>query len=130
MEGISDLSMILKHLHPVLHEGEYVFCSRDNLEHIELKDVLMLFQENEGVTLILESEKAKNYSILENSTFAWITLQVHSSLSTVGLTAAFSAALALEKISCNVVAAYFHDHIFVPFQDRERAMQALLTLTN
>ena len=59
----------------------------------------------------------------------WITLDVHSSLEAVGLTAAVSAALAEENISCNVVAAYYHDHLFVPVADAERAMETLMRLT-
>jgi len=54
-----------------------------------------------------------------------ITLQIHSSLSAVGLTAAVSKILADEGISANIVAAYFHDHVFVP---SHRADEALLAL--
>jgi uncharacterized protein len=61
---------------------------------------------------------------------AWITLTVHSALEAVGLTAAFSKALADVNISCNVVAGYYHDHIFVPQQDAEKAMAVLESLAH
>jgi uncharacterized protein len=41
------------------------------------------------------------------------------------LTAAFSNALAAVGISCNVMAAYFHDHIFVDTKDARQAMKVL-----
>ncbi len=56
---------------------------------------------------------------------SWITLRVHSALEAVGLTAAFSAALSREGISANVVAGYFHDHLFVPEDRRDDAMRVL-----
>ncbi|HEX8350737.1 MAG TPA: ACT domain-containing protein, partial [Hymenobacter sp.] len=59
---------------------------------------------------------------------AWITLTVHSSLEAVGLTAAFARALARGNVSCNVVAAYYHDHIFVAAQDADKAMRLLQEL--
>jgi len=61
--------------------------------------------------------------------FRKISLRVHSSLEAVGLTAAFATQLSDEGISANVVAGYFHDHIFVPRQDAERAITALNQLT-
>ena len=61
---------------------------------------------------------------------SWITLTVHSSLDAVGLTAAFSKALSDEGISCNVVAAFYHDHIFVDRNDAEKALQILNKLSD
>ncbi|WP_232815997.1 ACT domain-containing protein [Chryseobacterium capnotolerans] len=59
---------------------------------------------------------------------SWITLEIHSSLSAVGLTAKFSQALSDAGISCNVVAAYFHDHIFVDEKDTTQAIKVLNAL--
>ena len=61
---------------------------------------------------------------------SWITLTVHSSLEAVGLTAAFSKALSQEGISCNVVAAFYHDHIFVGKNDADKAMEILNRFAN
>jgi hypothetical protein len=41
------------------------------------------------------------------------------------LTAAVSGELARQNIPCNMVAAYHHDHVFVPSAMAERALQAL-----
>ena len=78
-----------------------------------------IFHEKEGVTFILEQQDAVN---------RLITLNVHSSLDAVGLTAAFSAKLAEKNISANVVTAYYHDHIFVPEEKAEQALNAILEL--
>jgi hypothetical protein len=59
---------------------------------------------------------------------AWITLNVHSALEAVGLTAAFATALGQAGISCNVIAGYYHDHLFVGQADAERAMHVLRDL--
>jgi hypothetical protein len=50
---------------------------------------------------------------------------VHSSLEAVGLTAAVAGALTAAGISANVVAAFHHDHVFVPADRAEAAMAQL-----
>jgi hypothetical protein len=72
------------------------------------------FREREGVSLILERSTAATLGFDVSLPVRRIVLQVHSALDGVGLTAAVSAALCAEAIPCNVVAAYHHDHIFVP----------------
>ena len=57
-----------------------------------------------------------------------ITLTIHSSLEAVGLTGAFATELARHGISANVVAGFYHDHIFVGAADADRAMAALTDL--
>nr|WP_269151213.1 ACT domain-containing protein [Spelaeicoccus albus] len=59
----------------------------------------------------------------------WITLQVHSALDAVGLTAAVSTALATAEISCNVIAGNYHDHLLVPIDRLDDALGVLRELT-
>jgi len=75
--------------------------------------------------LILKKEIADTLKLEYLVVMSWITLTVHSSLEAVGLTAAFSKALSENEISCNVVAAYYHDHIFVNKKDVHKALEIL-----
>lgn len=126
--GETDLTKLLKTLKPKHNSGEYVFCVVDDLLKVKSSDVIMSFQEQEGFTIIIRREAADKYSLTYTHLFSWITLTVHSSLTAVGLTAAFSKALAEKGISCNVVAAFYHDHIFVDQKDTEEAMTILTRL--
>jgi hypothetical protein len=129
LTGESDLTKLLQNMKPETHQGEYVFCLFGSMESALAHDPVCLFQEAEGVTAILSRQTADSANISYSAIFAWITLTIHSSLEAVGLTAAVSRALTQANISCNVVAAYFHDHILVPVKDAGRAMQVLLGLT-
>ena len=55
--------------------------------------------------------RADESGLSYESIFSKITLEIHSSLDAVGLTAAFSNKLTSYGISANVVAGYYHDHI-------------------
>lgn len=125
----TNLQKLLQSLQPEQNPGEFVFCQVKDLQQIEWAEVLMFFQEKEAVTLILKKETADRLSLSYPAIMSWITLTVYSSLTAVGLTAAFSNALAAKGISCNVVAAFNHDHIFVTQKDTERAMEALIQLS-
>lgn len=129
MSGEKDLAVLIQNMEPVLNTGEYVFCTVENLDQIpDIEKALFFFRENEAVTIVLEKNIADDWSLKYNYISSWITLNIHSSLEAVGLTAAFSNALKKENISCNVVAAYFHDHIFIARKDAEKAMEALHAL--
>lgn len=128
MKGETQLDKLLQHLDPVQVPGEYVFCTGKVLEPAVLREVIGSFRETEGMTYILPRTAAHAAGLEYDGSMAWITLQVHSSLHAVGLTAAFASALAGAGISCNVVAAYYHDHLFVPFIDAERALSILQSL--
>ena len=129
MIGEADLAKILKTLKPKHNAGDYVFCVVDDLNKFNLDEIIFFFREVEGTTVVLKKEVADKLELDYTFVAAWITLTVHSSLESVGLTAAFSKALSEEGISCNVVAAHHHDHIFVPKKDGEKAMTALTKLS-
>ena len=129
MEGEKDITRILQTLNPVLNEGTYVFCTTKDMGEIAPEDAVMTFCEREGTTIILEQQLADELNFKYSFVARWITLSVHSSLEAVGLTAAFSQALARENISCNAVAGYYHDHIFVDEKDAGKAMEVLRKLS-
>ncbi|KQS97811.1 MULTISPECIES: ACT domain-containing protein [unclassified Rhizobium] len=127
MTGITDLATLLQQMQPALRPGEYVYClaaDSDPAASLALSP-LGFFREDEGLTLILDRATADAAGLAYGPVLRCITLTVHSALEAVGLTAAVSAALTRHGISANVVAAYHHDHIFVPVGDAERALLAL-----
>ncbi len=128
MAGETDLRKLLGGLKPELNAGEFVYCCLNSRQASASLEPLCTFLEQEGLTAILPRAAADEMGFSCSVVFAWITLTVHSSLEAVGLTAAVSHALAEANISCNVVAAYHHDHLFVPMQDAERAMDVLRSL--
>ncbi|MEO6231276.1 MAG: ACT domain-containing protein [Ferruginibacter sp.] len=125
MNGEKNLDKLLKTMRPTHNFGDYVFCVVDNLDGIKVEDTVLIFKEQEGITVIIAKELADSLGLPYSFVARWITLSVHSSLEAVGLTAAFSTVLANEGISCNVVAAFYHDHIFVDKKDVMKAMEIL-----
>lgn len=128
MTGETHLGTLLASLSPRLNPGQFVFCSVPQPSAMQLATALGSFREAEGTTLILAREEAERLGLAYAYPAAWITLEVHSSLAAVGLTAAFARALADDGISCNVIAGYHHDHLFVAEADAERALTRLRRL--
>lgn len=112
-------------MEPELNEGVYIFASVPPDASLAAIEPLATFREKEGMTVIVREEDALRLDLPILFRAAWITLTVHSDLHAVGLTAAFATALAECGISCHVVAAALHDHIFVPV---DRAHEALARL--
>lgn len=126
MSGETDLTTLLRSMEPQLWEQPLIFCSVDPLayEHLEVTPIGM-FREREGVTLILDQQQADRAHLPYTDLWACITLTIHSSLTAVGLIAAISRELAAAGLSVNPVSAYYHDHLFVLWDERERATQVL-----
>ncbi|MGR6834158.1 ACT domain-containing protein [Aliivibrio wodanis] len=126
MSGITDLDELLRSMNPKLIESEFVFCTVSGVltDYVELNPVAT-FIESEGVTLVLKKSVAEKAGLSFDGTYNQITLTVHSSLEAVGLTAAVASKLASKGISANVIAAYYHDHVFVQTSKAEAAVSAL-----
>lgn len=77
---------------------------------------------------MLDRSQADAAGLSYDAVFAMITLTVHSSLEAVGFLAAIAARLASHGISVNPVSAFYHDHLFVPIAQAERAMALLQSL--
>jgi hypothetical protein len=127
-QPISNLTTLLRSMEPVLHEGIYAYCTVPHDAEIAALTPVVTVREREGMTLVVPEEQAVAASLRVLFRAAWISLTVHSDLEAVGLTAAFSSALGQAGISCNVVAGAFHDHLFVPFAQAQKALQVLRAL--
>ncbi len=123
-EQLTDLKAILAALDVVARDAAYVVATV-GAGSPAVADAHATIAETEGMTVVLPVAAAERHGIVGEPTFAWLTLTVFSSFEAVGLTAAFSAALAAADISCNVLAGYHHDHLLVPVRDRDRALEVL-----
>lgn len=84
--------------------------------------------EDEGTTAVVTVEEAERRGWSVDFRAAWLTVTVHSSLEAVGLTAALAEVLTDLGIPCNVLAGYFHDHLLVPLDRVDEAIQGLESL--
>ena len=129
-EPVRDREAMIAGMGPRLdtQRWRFVLVSPDTAPQL-LGAAIGTFREDEGVTAIVPSGLADELGI-EGPDFARITLMVHSDLEGVGLTAAVAGALADAGIACNMVAAFHHDHAFVPWARSEEGLQALVDLAH
>lgn len=121
------LSDMLAGLSPALHDEAYLFVTFANGQSPgnATESAIGWFREAEGISLILPRDQALSLGCADGSPMRQITLEVHSSLDGVGLTAAVAGRLAEHGIACNMVAAFHHDHLFVPADRAEEALALL-----
>lgn len=130
MNGLSHLPTLLATMQPVLAADRFVFCAlRDSdWATVAALDPVVMVREVEALTVVVKVAAAQVHGLATEPVMRRITLGVHSDLEAVGLTAAVATALAEAGISANVVAGYYHDHIFVPDRQAQEAMSALEAL--
>ncbi|MGB3829083.1 MAG: ACT domain-containing protein [Ornithinimicrobium sp.] len=127
MSGEVRLSELLRFMSARVRQGSFVFVTVD--EQPADVEVLASVVEAEGLSLVLSQQDADRLGLRYDFRAGWITLQVHSALEAVGLTAAVSAALTEQGISCNVIAGHHHDHLLVPLDRTEEALAVLRELS-
>jgi hypothetical protein len=129
LERASSLRALIASMSPILNTERVAFVSLAIGEEapagIPGTAIIGTFREPEGLTVFLELDVAEQFNLQISYRAAWITLILRSDLTSAGLTAAFSGALGAAGISCNVVAAAYHDHIFVPLDAADAAMDVL-----
>ncbi len=112
-------------MNPELDEQPFVFCTvREPLPEGLAAQCWAIVREPEAQTLILPAAVARA-SGLEGEQFGRITLRVHSSLDAVGFLAVLTRRLAAARIPVNVVSAFYHDHLFVPWPGRHEALRVI-----
>lgn len=124
---MTNLEQLVQEIQPRLNPGNYTFCTLQIGQPIP-DGSISWFVESDGISVILPVGAAKRSNLPIVFQAEWITLEVYSDLSSVGLIAAVSTVLAQAGISCNIVAGYHHDHLFVPVGRGQEAMNLLLEL--
>lgn len=125
MTGVVDLDDLCRQMTPRLVDGVYVYCTFTDSRLPSGLEPICTFREAEGLTAIIGKREAEEASLPHVFPCRLITLTVHSSLDAVGFLARISARLSRAGIACNVVAAFHHDHLFVPEARAEDTLQIL-----
>lgn len=125
MSGETDLGRILGSLAVRQREGVYVFASIPPGEPLPDVAIAAMVSESEGTSLVIALEAAADAGLPYEFEAAWLTLTTHTSLEAVGVTASLSTALAVRGIPCNVIAGFHHDHMLIPIDRVEDAIQAI-----
>lgn len=130
MAGLTDLKQALQSLKVQCDGVQYGFASIADESQIARNKVLATFHENGRVAVIAPKEYLDTVAIDNEGPYAKLTIDVYTSLELVGLTAVIATKLAQNGISANVVAAFYHDHVFVQYGLRNKAIGFLESLKN
>jgi len=130
MTGESDLRRLQQHMAPQLHPQTFVYCNFADFQLPQGLSPICTFREAEGLTAIVERAQAERANVPHVFEARLITLTVHSSLDAIGFLATVTTALAKAGIPCNAVAAFHHDHLFVPTARADDAMSLLAALAS
>lgn len=124
MAGMTDLDEMLRTLTVSRRRDTYTFVTLDIAPPLG-DGVAAVISEFEGPTVVATTERARIEGWPIDFEAVWLTLDIHSALAAVGLTATFAEALTEAQISCNVIAGFHHDHILVPADRADDAIARL-----
>lgn len=127
MAGATDLGEILRSLRVSRRDEPVTMVAVDEVVGPG-PGIAATIGEAEGLTVVATVTEAERRGWPVEFLAAWLTIDVHTSLEAVGLTAALSTVLAERGIACNVVAAYHHDHLLVPLDRVDEAIEAIRAL--
>lgn len=130
MSGVVDLGDLCRQMTPRLADGVYVYCTFSDFRLPGGLEPICTFREAEGLTAIVSRREAEAAALPYVFPCRLITLTVHSSLDAVGFLARITDRLARSGIACNAVAAFHHDHLFVPEARAEETLQLLRNLAS
>ena len=128
VSGETNLTTLISSMNPVLHPDVYVFAKTTDADRAGNTSAKMIFEEAEAITLILKRPEAERQQLSYEFPCRMITLNIHSALDAVGFIAAVTTELARHGIGVNPVSGFYHDHLFVPADRANDAMQALKAL--
>ncbi len=114
MTGATDLQKMLSEMRVTMRDPTYCLVSLASPSAELRNSAAAMIVEEEAVTLVITTDEAKANELPYDFAAAWLTLEVHSSLHAIGLTAAVAQMLTDEGIACNVLAGFYHDHLLVP----------------
>ena len=128
MSAVDDLHDLCRQMTPSIADGVFVYCSFSDFRLPHGLEPICTFRESEGLTAIVGKSQAEAASVPYTFPCRLITLAVHSSLDAVGFLACITDRLARAGIACNAVAAFHHDHLFVPEARAAETLQVLHSL--
>ncbi|MCB4365450.1 ACT domain-containing protein [Hydrogenophaga taeniospiralis] len=129
MSGEKNQIRLQQMMAPDLRPETYVYCTFPDQRLPIGLDPICTFREAEGLTAIVEQSQAVRANVKHIFEAKLITLTVHSSLEAIGFLAMISTHLAKAGIPCNAVAAYHHDHLFIPVDRADDAFSLLESLS-
>lgn len=125
MSGLTDLRETLNSIQVSCDNIKYGFASIKDKTLIDRDSVLSTFHENGQLAVVAPKHYLDSKGIENEGPYAKLTIEVHTSLELVGLTAVMATKLAEHGISANVIAAFYHDHVFVQYGLKDKAKQLL-----
>ncbi len=130
MSGETDLAKMLQSISVTKRTDDYVVVALSPTDDVPTlgNGVAAVIDEREGPTVISTIKRAAHEGWPHDFVAAWLTIDVHSALEAVGLTAAFSRQLGRAGIPCNVIAGFHHDHILVPHDKSDAAIEVIEAL--